>query len=108
MFPEMLGTGAVTPVMFGNAQSRTFPNTTGVVSAGGGALSNEDTTGNAGISGDFYLIKNYSSLYMTYTADASQISRRRIGFDASRTCDIYSSSATVQSPAIQTLIIIKV
>ena len=85
-----------------------LPNTTGVVSAGGGALSNEDTTGNAGISGDFYLIKNYSSLYMTYTADASQISRRRIGFDAARTCGIYSSSATVQSPAIQTLIIIKV
>ena len=85
-----------------------WPNTTGVVSAGGGALPSEDTTGNAGMSGDFYLIKNYSSLYLTYTGDASHVNRRRIGFDASRTCSIYSSSPTVQPPAFQALIIIKI
>lgn len=85
-----------------------LPNTTGVISAGGGALPSEDATGNAGISGDFYLIKNYSSLYLAYTGDASHVSRRRIGFDASRSCGIYSSSATVQPKAFQTLIIIKV
>ena len=60
------------------------------------------------MSGDFYLIKNYSSLYLTYTGDASHINRRRIGFDASRTCSIYSSSPTVQPPAFQALIIIKI
>lgn len=85
-----------------------LPNTTGVISTSGGALVSEEASGDTSQSGDFYLIKNYSSIYMAYTIDASHFSRRKIGFDASRTCDIYSSSPTVQPPAFQTLIIIKV
>ena len=59
--------------------------------------------------GDFYLIKRYDeALRIAYTNNQDHFYRNKYGFDASRTCGIYSSSATVQPPALQTLIIIRV
>ena len=84
-----------------------LPNTTGHFGTAGGAVSAE--TGWSNHVGDFYMLKNFGGpIYIAYTDNESAFHRRIVGFDASRTCSIYSSSTTVQPKAFQTLIIIKV
>ena len=93
------------PVMFGQC----YPNTTGSISGTGGPTNFEINNGEVLASGDFYLIKHYGeAVRMAFTDNQQHFYRNKYRFDASRTCGIYSSSATVQPPALQTLIIIRV
>ena len=85
------------------------PNTTGSISGTGGPTDFEVTNGEVLVDGDFYLIKHYpTSVRMAFTDNQQHFYRNKYGFDASRTCGIYSSSPTVQPPAFQALIIIKI
>ena len=86
-----------------------IPNTTGSISGTGGPTDSEVDNGEVLAGGDFYLIKHYdAAVRMAFTDNQQHFYRNKYGFDASRTCGIYSSSATVQPPALQTLIIIRV
>ena len=95
MFPLMFGTGAVTPVMFGTAPC---PNITGEIYK---SLTNK---AQIIINGAFSVISAIDGYGNTYNAGDM---RPDIRFDAYRSNTVYSESSSVQSPAFQTLIIIK-